>query len=94
MSREGDSSVGFVTFATIAETTLTLPAGTYEIVTVSDDGVRVRVNGETALENWTWHGPTEDRATITLPDGEHRIRVEHFELDGYAMLSFRIRRVD
>jgi nitrous oxidase accessory protein NosD len=80
-------------FATVAETVLTLPSGTYEIVTVSDDGVRVLVDGETVLENWTWHGPTEDRATVRLEAGAHRVRVEHFEIDGHAVLSFRLRRV-
>jgi parallel beta-helix repeat protein len=80
-------------FATTAETTLSLPAGAFEIVTVSDDGVRVFVDGKRVLENWTHHGPTEDRATVMLERGEHRIRVEHFELDGWAVLSLRIRLV-
>ncbi|MBI4616430.1 MAG: hypothetical protein HY720_22660 [Planctomycetes bacterium] len=73
-------------FATVAETTLTLPAGRYRIRTVSDDGVRVKVDGTTVLENWTWHGPTEDTAEEDLSAGEHRVRVEHFELDGWAVL--------
>ena len=80
-------------FATVAETALTLPAGSYEITTTSDDGVRVKIDDRTVLENWTWHGPTVDRARIDLESGEHRIRVEHFELDGFAVLSLRIRRV-
>jgi hypothetical protein len=80
-------------FATLAETTLTLPAGAYEIVTLSDDGVRVKVDEKVVLENWTWHGPIRDRARLHLPSGEHRIRVEHFELDGWSVLSFRLRRV-
>ncbi|MEN8150508.1 MAG: right-handed parallel beta-helix repeat-containing protein [Planctomycetota bacterium] len=84
--------VGKDRFATVAETTLDLPEGEWEIVTVSDDGVRVFVDGEKILENWTHHGPTEDRATVKLAAGKHRIRVEHFEIDGMAWLSFRIEK--
>jgi hypothetical protein len=77
-------------FATLATTTLDLPAGRYRIRTVSDDGVRVFVDGACVIENWTHHAPTEDHADVTLSDGPHAIRVEHFELDGWAHLSFAI----
>jgi predicted ATPase len=43
---------------------MTLPAGTWRLRTVSDDGVRVRVDGKEVLKNWTWHGPTEDAADV------------------------------
>lgn len=80
-------------FATYATTTMKLPAGRYELRTVSDDGVRVRVDGEVAQEDWTWHGPTEHRTTIDLAAGAHTFVVEHFELDGYAVLRFDLRPV-
>jgi hypothetical protein len=79
-------------FATVAETEIDLPGGEYEVVTVSDDGVRVLVDGKPILANWTHHGPTEDRATVKLAAGKHRIRVEHFDLGGWAWLSFGIER--
>jgi len=79
-------------FATVAETEIDLPEGEYEIVTVSDDGVRVFVDGKKVLANWTHHGPTEDRATVRLDGGKHRFRVEHFEIDGVARLSLRIEK--
>lgn len=78
-------------FATLATTELELPAGEYEVRTMSDDGVRVRIDDRTVLENWTWHGPTEDKATVRLAAGRHRVRVEHFEIDGHAQLQFWIR---
>jgi hypothetical protein len=80
-------------FVTVATTFLDLPAGLYEIVTVSDDGVRVRVVDRVVLENWTWHGPTEDRGRFEHGRGRVPIRVEHFEIDGHAVLSLRIRRI-
>ncbi len=78
-------------FATRAETTMKLARGRYELRTVSDDGVRVLVDGKTVLENWTWHGPTKNKATVELEAGEHSIVVEHFEIDGWAVLQFDLR---
>lgn len=77
-------------FATVAETTLTLPAGAYRIATISDDGIRVFVDGAIVLEDWTWHAPKELTVERTLTAGQHRIRVEHFEIDGHAALHCSI----
>jgi parallel beta-helix repeat protein len=79
-------------FATRAETRMRLPAGRYEIRTVSDDGVRVFIDGRKVQEDWTWHAPKENKSTVELEDGEHTIVVEHFEIDGYAVLRFDLRR--
>jgi parallel beta-helix repeat protein len=78
-------------FGMIARTRVPLPAGEYRINTLSDDGVRVMVNGRTVLENWTHHGPTRDTATFTLDQaGEVELTVEYFEIAGYAVLEFEI----
>jgi parallel beta-helix repeat protein len=77
-------------FGTLATTRVELPGGDYEIRTVSDDGVRVWVDGKPVIDNWTWHGPTEDVGRFTVEPGEHDIRIEHFEIDGWAALSFRL----
>jgi len=78
-------------FGTIAGTTLTFPPGRWRIRTTSDDGIRVWLDDELVIDDWSWHPPTEHihefdtsvAKTITL-------RVEHFELDGYAMLTLDI----
>jgi len=80
-------------FGTVAETNLVLPAGTFEITTLSDDGIRVWIDGKLVIDNWTWHPPTEDRAVVTLKKGAHPVRIEHFEIDGWAALSFSLRQV-
>ncbi len=56
----------------------------------SDDGVRVLVDGRVVLEDWTWHGPKGADVDVDLAEGEHALRVEHFELDGYATLRVRV----
>ena len=73
--------------------TPTLPKGKWELIATSDDGVRVFVDGEKVIDNWTWHHPTVDRASVSLDAGPHHIRVEHFELDGWAELKLEIQGV-
>jgi PA14 domain len=87
----GPKDVGADHFATRAEAKVTLPKGSYEITTTSDDGVRVLVDGKVVQEDWTWHGPTEHKTELQLDAGEHEIVVEHFEIDGYAVLRLGIR---
>lgn len=78
-------------FGMIARTSLTLPAGRWRFRTLSDDGVRVLVNGRPVIENWTWHGPTPDEGIIEqAADGEVAVTVEHFEIDGYAVLRLEL----
>jgi parallel beta-helix repeat protein len=81
-------------FGMIAKTRLRLPAGRWELKTLSDDGVRVTVDDRVVIENWTWHGPTWDRGVHVQPEpGEVEIEVEHFEIDGYAVLVFELEMV-
>ena len=78
-------------FATRATTRVPLPAGRYEVRTLSDDGVRVTIDGKNVQEDWTHHGPTERKSVVELAAGEHTIVVEHFEITGYAVLKFELR---
>lgn len=78
-------------FGTLASTEIELPAGAWRIATRSDDGVRVRVDGKLVIDNWTHHAPTLDEARFTLEAAARvRIEVEHFELDGYALLELEL----
>jgi hypothetical protein len=77
-------------FATVAETELRVPEGEYNLTTVSDDGIRVLVDGAVVQEDWTWHPPKENSSRVKLAAGVHRIRVEHFEIDGHAALSLTL----
>ncbi len=77
-------------FGTVATTTIDLPDGYWTVRAVSDDGVRVWIDERQVIDNWRWHPPTEDMATIRLPAGDHHIRIEHFDIDGHAQLDFLI----
>ena len=78
-------------FGMIARARLPLAKGTWELATLSDDGVRVSVDGKLVIENWTWHGPTRDLGTLEVAaDKTVEIVVEHFQIDGYAVLEFSL----
>lgn len=89
------AEIGRDRFGTIVTTSIPLGPGTWRIRTLSDDGVRVLVDGVAVIENWTWHAPTRDVGTFTLEQGRTvEIMVEHFELDGYAVLEVEIERAE
>lgn len=76
-------------FGTIARTRVAVPEGRWKVVTTSDDGVRVLIDGEPVIENWTWHGPTRDEGVFELDQRKVvEIVVEHFEINGFAVLEF------
>jgi glucose/arabinose dehydrogenase len=58
---------------------------TYTFYTVSDDGVRLWVNGQRIVNNWTNHAATENRGTIALVGGQrYAIAMEYYENAGSA----------
>jgi PA14 domain/FG-GAP-like repeat len=59
---------------------------TYTFYTNSDDGVRLWVNGQQLINNWTWHSASEDRGTITLVAGQtYDIKLDYFQNTGSSV---------
>ncbi len=57
----------------------------YTFYTTSDDGVRLWVNGNVLVDNWTDHGPVENFGTINLTAGQkYDIKMEYYENGGGA----------
>lgn len=84
-------------FGTIAVCEAKLPKGRWALDVTSDDGVRVRINDRIVYEDWTHHAPRAATVPIDVVDDSRaalRIEVEHFELDGYAVLSAKLRQAD
>ena len=62
-------------------------SGQYTFTTRSDDGVRLLVEGETVVDNWTDHGPTDNSGTITLEAGRrYDIALDYYENSGGATI--------
>jgi glucose/arabinose dehydrogenase len=58
---------------------------TYTFYTQSDDGVRLSVNGQLIVDNWTDHGTTENSGSIALVAGQrYQIRMDFYENTGDA----------
>jgi len=56
---------------------------TYTFSTVSDDGVRLWVNGSLIINQWNRHAAREDKGTITLQAGhKYSIKMEYFQSYG------------
>lgn len=74
-------------FATLAEGTFEVVSGNYQLNVTTDDGVRVWIDDQLIIKDaWKYQGPTTYTSELKL-GGKHRIRVEHFEIDGFAMLK-------
>lgn len=59
----------------------------YTFTTSSDDGVRLRIDGEVVLRNLTEHAQTEDSGSVTLEAGRlHEIQLDYFDVGGEAII--------
>jgi nitrous oxidase accessory protein NosD len=67
---------------------LTLPAGQYDLVVTSDDGIRLWIDDQLMLQDWTIHGPKDD--IVPIGAGTHRLRIEYFQNTGAAALQVRV----
>ncbi|HEX9646335.1 MAG TPA: LamG-like jellyroll fold domain-containing protein, partial [Alphaproteobacteria bacterium] len=61
--------------------------GSYTFRTRSDDGIRLYIDGNLVIDNWTDHGPTnDDSAPIALTaDQRYSVRMEFYERGGGAV---------
>ncbi len=63
--------------------------GSYRFQTLSDDGVRVYVDGIRVINNWTLHAATRNTSSSrTYAAGKHTITVEFYESGGSAVMKF------
>jgi hypothetical protein len=70
-------------------------SGPYRLTTVSDDGVRLWLDGRLVIENWGDHAPTEDHAAVDLEAGRAaEVKVEYYQAGGGAVARLRWTRPD
>ncbi|MFO8006366.1 MAG: PA14 domain-containing protein, partial [Candidatus Brocadiia bacterium] len=61
---------------------------TYTFKTRSDDVLRLWVDGQSVIDNWTDHGPTYDTGTIALSAGtNYDIQLDYYENGGGAVIE-------
>jgi len=84
---------GFPTdrFGLRATTTLTVFPGCWNFTCVSDDAVRITVDGKPLIEDWTRHGAQAREARISVDAPTvMRMQVDFVEIDGSATLELRV----
>jgi len=66
-------------------------SGNYRFQTRSDDGVRLWVNGNQVIDNWTLHAATNDTSAPVFleADQAYDIRLEYFENFGQSEIRLR-----
>jgi len=58
---------------------------TYTLFTLSDDGIRMWVNGQEVINDWTNHGPTYDFASVPMVAGQkYDVTIEYYQAGGGA----------
>ena len=73
-----------------ATTALMLAPGSYTLRTISDDGVRVWVDGALVIDDWTPHESVVDNAP--LAGGRHELKVQYYQVDGWTELRLDVVR--
>jgi len=62
-----------------------IPAGRWRLTALADDGVRVWLNDELVLDDWSHHGVRPVSAELTFEDETIAdMRLDYFEIDGAA----------
>lgn len=62
--------------------------GRYKLITVSDDGVRLRLDGKLLIDQWKAQRLTRHEVEVELSDRPHDLRIDYFEGLGGAFMHF------
>jgi mannan endo-1,4-beta-mannosidase len=62
----------------------------YVLRAISDDGIRVWVDGRLAIDHWAAHESAVDEAP--LAPGTHTLRVQYYQVDGWTEMRVEIVR--
>ena len=79
-------SVGATEYSIRFTQVTSLAAGPYLFTATSDDGVRVKVDGDYVINDWTSHPATTFTGSKTLTAGEHTVVVEYYQGGGGAVI--------
>ncbi len=77
-------------WAAEARTSVELEPGVYSLRTISDDGIRVWVDGELVIDRFDPHGSEVDYAP--LAPGRHEIVVRYFQIGGWSQARVDVLR--
>lgn len=62
-------------------------SGEYSFFVYSDDGVRLYIDNQLVVGNWTNHKARWDKGSIYLSEGRHRLQLEYFDQGQHAIMK-------
>lgn len=72
---------------------LSFEDGLYRFSVRADDGVRLWINGQPAIDQWRDSQSQTYTADVPLAAGAHSIKLEYYERSGGAMIEFNWKRI-
>jgi hypothetical protein len=60
----------------------------------SDDGSRITIDGDIAVEDWGLHGARDKTGTVILSKGYHDVKIEFFQAGGGASIVVKYKGSD
>jgi parallel beta-helix repeat protein len=87
----------YTQFLTVAEGVADMEEGVYELGVTWDDAVRVFVDDKLVVDEWNPSRYSFDESPhkifqFSVTSGNHKFRVEHVELGGFATLSLKLKK--
>jgi len=79
------SGIGIDYFSVRWTRTVSFPAGMYRFTTITDDGVRLKIDGATVIDKWLNQPATSYSVDRTLAAGNHTVIMEYYENTGAAV---------
>jgi hypothetical protein len=67
-------------------------SGKHEFYTISDDGVRLWIDDQKLIDDWSIHGSTIDKGEINLNPGFHRVVIEYYQGAGDSVMKLQWKR--
>jgi hypothetical protein len=87
------SGVNEENFSLRAEANINFAVGTYRFRLGSDDGARLAIDNEMALDRFVPRSYTEDTVDVFIPAGVRNVRVEYFQVGGDGRLTLSWERI-
>lgn len=76
------------TFSAVWSGSLIVPTtNTYTLYSRSDDGVRLYIDNNLVINNWSLHSLKENSKKLSLSAGIHKIKLQYFENYGQAVIQ-------
>jgi hypothetical protein len=81
-------------FILIGERKFESDGGKYRIETITDDGIRVRLDEKIILDNWNTQAPTQNAILVDIAPGVHKLRFEYFDAIQRSRLGITVRCIE